>query len=374
MAILIYFLLLSKIYSIMDPEKNIAIIGFGSPIVDAVLNYDDNPELSEQIKKTFNYHMDKDFPVEFYNQVLNAPEVRTFLGGSAMNTIRLVKNLLKQEEVMYVGSIGKDQNGNFISKSLEKEGVIFQKEMIDKYNTSTVIVLVHDTDRAFYSDLASSNKISLEHFTGLYKEIQNSRVFYADAYILGTRKDIFNYVYKTHYQDNTILSIGLASEHIVRDNCESLLSLMPYFDLIFCNKIEIETFKNCLNKSHMDNFDFLKELMQMDKMNKNKQRVIVMTQSTEDTIIAVNNFNDTNDVELITVPVNAIEKAHIVDTNGAGDAFSAGFLAGYLEGYSYTEAAMIGNYIAGKVIKLKGFQIPEVTIEEALHGKNRLEL
>jgi adenosine kinase len=362
-----YILLISNIFAIMDAEDTMAIIGFGSPIVDAILNYDEDPELSEQVKKTLKYHMEDDFPVDFYNSVLTSDKVRSFLGGSAMNTIRLVKHILKQEKVMFVGSIGQDPNGNFITSSLEKEGIIFQKEILPRERTSTVIVLVHDTERAFYSDLASSNKISVSHFVNIGQSINNSKIFYADAYLLGTRFDLFEQIYKTGYAGQATMSIGLASENIIRDNCDKLISLIPYLDMIFCNKIEIETLKTCMGKDDLDSIDFLKDIMLMDKKNKEKSRIIVMTQSTEDTIIATFDFK--NDIEFIRVPVKALDKSMIVDTNGAGDAFSAGFLAGYMSGYDLRDSAKIGNYLASKVIQLKGFQIPECYIEEALYDK-----
>jgi 2-dehydro-3-deoxygluconokinase len=58
--------------------------------------------------------------------------------------------------------------------------------------------------------------------------------------------------------------------------------------------------------------------------------------------------------ELIaTTPVK-----HVVDTTSAGDAFNAGFLAGYLTGKSPRDAALQGHQLAGTVIRHKGAIIP----------------
>lgn len=58
--------------------------------------------------------------------------------------------------------------------------------------------------------------------------------------------------------------------------------------------------------------------------------------------------------ELIaTTPVE-----HVVDTTSAGDAFNAGYLAGYLTGKTPREAALQGHQLAGTVIQHKGAIIP----------------
>jgi sugar/nucleoside kinase (ribokinase family) len=45
-----------------------------------------------------------------------------------------------------------------------------------------------------------------------------------------------------------------------------------------------------------------------------------------------------------------------VDTNGAGDAFEAGFLYGLCKGFSLDLCARIGNYYAAHVIQVLGAQ------------------
>ncbi|MGF1758814.1 sugar kinase [Photobacterium sagamiensis] len=50
--------------------------------------------------------------------------------------------------------------------------------------------------------------------------------------------------------------------------------------------------------------------------------------------------------------------AHVIDTTSAGDAFNAGFLAGYLTEQSPRDAALQGHRLAGTVIQHKGAIIP----------------
>ncbi|MFZ4831835.1 sugar kinase [Rouxiella sp. Mn2063] len=50
--------------------------------------------------------------------------------------------------------------------------------------------------------------------------------------------------------------------------------------------------------------------------------------------------------------------ANVVDTTSAGDAFNAGFLAGFLSGHGGEQAAKMGHQLAGVVIQHKGAIVP----------------
>ncbi|HDH28566.1 MAG TPA: carbohydrate kinase family protein, partial [Euryarchaeota archaeon] len=47
-------------------------------------------------------------------------------------------------------------------------------------------------------------------------------------------------------------------------------------------------------------------------------------------------------------------KAIVVDTTGAGDAFSAGFLYGRLKGYDSVACAKVGNFVASLCVQRMG--------------------
>ncbi|MGI9202026.1 MAG: adenosine kinase [Woeseiaceae bacterium] len=59
--------------------------------------------------------------------------------------------------------------------------------------------------------------------------------------------------------------------------------------------------------------------------------------------------------QLVTQPANRVEK--VVDSTGAGDAYSAGFLFGWANDYSLAECARLGTYCATTVIQQLGARI-----------------
>ena len=220
-----------------------------------------------------------------------------------------------------------------------------------------MIVVTNDFDRTFYSDLASSNKISTSHFENNSEIFNTTKIFYADSYLIGSKYEVFKYIFTNYYDEDIILSLNLACSNIVRDYFDNIKSLLPYVDLLFLNKEELEMLKYGF-QMEIDNLEFVKFLQSYERKSNIKKRIVVNTQGIDDTLIGV-------DGNVLSIPVYKIKRELLIDTNGAGDSFSGAFLAGFLLNYNLEEAARLGNYIAAKVIMMKGFQIPnEVNLSE----------
>ena len=58
------------------------------------------------------------------------------------------------------------------------------------------------------------------------------------------------------------------------------------------------------------------------------------------------------------IPVQPLDPALLVDTNGAGDAFVGGFLSQLAVGKHDDECARAGNYAAREIIQLSGCTFP----------------
>jgi len=55
-----------------------------------------------------------------------------------------------------------------------------------------------------------------------------------------------------------------------------------------------------------------------------------------------------------------VPAAHVVDTTGAGDAWAAGFLSGYLRGLSLPAAGAMGSLLGSETVQHLGATIPEL--------------
>jgi len=157
------------------------------------------------------------------------------------------------------------------------------------------------------------------------------------------------------------------------------MDILPYVDFIFLNEEELDQlfkiFYNNIQFSDEDNSTnnkakdynyFIKEFFSvLDKKNKNKQRLVIITRGSNTTIIYQQIYKDNSIYNKIHyIPILKIPYKDIVDTNGAGDCFSGGFLSGIMMGYDIQTSAMFGNIMASNVLQLSGFQIPYINIIE----------
>jgi sugar/nucleoside kinase (ribokinase family) len=97
-------------------------------------------------------------------------------------------------------------------------------------------------------------------------------------------------------------------------------------------------------------------------------RKLLRTESFEDTLDAIGAYDNLFAItrselgsvivhgdEVLRQPANKIDS--LVDSTGAGDAYSAGFLFGWVNRYSLAECARLGTYCASRVIQQLGARI-----------------
>merc|ERR1712224_771257 len=80
-------------------------------------------------------------------------------------------------------------------------------------------------------------------------------------------------------------------------------------------------------------------------------RHVVITNGADATVVAVNG-------EVTEYPVITLSKEQLVDTNGAGDSYVGGFLAGLCMGKPIAECCRAGAYAASVIVQQSGCQFP----------------
>lgn len=82
--------------------------------------------------------------------------------------------------------------------------------------------------------------------------------------------------------------------------------------------------------------------------------MVVITQSENDVVLA-----QTGKAEVATFPVKQLDEKELKDTNGAGDAFTGGFLAMYIHNKPLETCIECAIYCATECIKLQGCTLPK---------------
>jgi len=123
-------------------------------------------------------------------------------------------------------------------------------------------------------------------------------------------------------------------------------------DYLFGNETEARCFaKFQLKLDTEDVPEIAKALSELEKKNPSRPRVVVITQGSEPTVMAIKGS------PLKQFPVK--KPLQIVDTNGAGDSFVGGFLAYLALGKSHSDAIQAGAYCAYECIQQSGCTFPE---------------
>jgi adenosine kinase len=130
---------------------------------------------------------------------------------------------------------------------------------------------------------------------------------------------------------------------------EPLDQVAPYWDYVVGNETEAAAYADSHDLNTHDIPTIAKALANLPKENKQRKRVAIITQGTDPTIIAVQGED-----EVKTFPVHQIEKSEIVDTNGAGDMFAGGFVAGIVKGASLETCVDMGQWLAALSLRELG--------------------
>ena len=132
----------------------------------------------------------------------------------------------------------------------------------------------------------------------------------------------------------------------------ALTELMPHIDYLFGNENEARAFAKSEGWETEDIEEIAKKASEIPGADGKKLRKVIITQGSEPTCVAVG-----GEAKLYEVP--KLSKNLIVDTNGAGDSFVAGFLAGISQDLPIEQCIKAGNYAAATIIQHSGCAFPE---------------
>lgn len=110
---------------------------------------------------------------------------------------------------------------------------------------------------------------------------------------------------------------------------------------------EAEAFAQAFGIESTDLKEIALKISAMTKLNSQRQRVVCITQGRDPVILVEGGKVD-------YIPVQKLEREQIIDTNGAGDAFTGGFLSQMVLSKPYTSCVKCGIYTAAHIIQHSG--------------------
>lgn len=289
--------------------KKFDVIGFGALNVDKLYNV--NKIAGE----------DEEAHITDFNQ---------FCGGSAANTVIGLSRL--GMKTGFVGKISKDYDGSLLLKNLQKEKVNTEGIITSGDSRSGNVLGFVDKDgqRALYVDPGVNDLIEHDEVKLCY--LNDSKVIHITSFV-GESKNV---------QESVLNEID---EDII-------VSFDP--GRIYAEK-GINFLKNILNRTNiiLINEEELKHLTGK-KYKTCKEGAEVLLEYDIDTVVVKRgdkgSYITNGDESCFIGPFNV----KCIDTTGAGDAFNAGFLYGFLKCENIQESGKIGNLVASFCIQEAG--------------------
>ncbi|KAJ5649561.1 uncharacterized protein N7484_003284 [Penicillium longicatenatum] len=279
-------------------------------------------------------------------------------GGAAQNTARGAQYLLPDNSVLYIGCVGKDRYGEILKKTCEKAGVHTEYRVDETQPTGKCGAVITGHNRSLCTHLAAANEYKLEHLKQphIWDLVEKAQFYFVGGFHLTVCVPAILALAEEAAAKNKPFMLSLSAPFIPQFFKEQLDSVLPYTDYTVCNETEARAYSESHQWGTEDVIEIAKKLALLPKVNTQRARISIVTQGTDPTIIAV--ASTSGDVEIKKFDVHKLSSDAINDTNGAGDAFAGGFVAGLVAGKSLEDSVDMGQWLAAKSIQELGPSYP----------------
>jgi len=333
-----------------------ALLGMGNPLLDISVTVD-AAFLKKYDLEPANAILAEEKHQPLYPECIAMPGVEYIAGGATQNSIRVAQWMKKtcgiEGSSSYMGCVGADDTAKTMRECCAKDGIDARYMEDASTPTGTCAVLVVDNDRSLVANLAAANNYKVDHTSqdDHWAVVAGAKVIYSAGFFMTVSPEAIEKV-STHAAANGItycfnLSAPFLME--VPPFKAVLTATMPRIDFLFGNETECATFAKTEGWEETKLEDIAAKISLLPK--EGKPRTVVITQGCDPTIVAVEG-------KTTTYPVLKLEKAQLVDTNGAGDAYVGGFLAGLCGGKEIAECCKMGAYAASEIVQVAGCAIP----------------
>jgi len=329
----------------MNPKK---VLGMCNPLLDMTVQIEDRELLDKHNLKESNAILVHE-PHPLFKDMLSYEIIKT-AGGSALNTMRCIQWVLRGSgDVNFIGCIGNDEFGSDLRKVANDAGIKTHFMVTNDHPTGCCASVIYNKDRSLVAHVSAAEKYSIDHFNSedIQSVLSTSEIIYCSGFFILSSLPTCLAAGKHAAETNKPFFLNISANFIVDFFWDQFYSVFQYADYVCGNEHETLAFAK---KNGWDTEDYhviAEKIANLPKINTNRKRTVIITQGSKETLV----YHD-GQVHVFHVP--KIDKDLIVDTNGAGDSFVGGFLAGYALGKPIPICIDAGHYCAGFVIQRTG--------------------
>ncbi|KAF2641952.1 adenosine kinase [Massarina eburnea CBS 473.64] len=343
----------------MAAKGNFELLCLENPLLD-IQGVGDEKLLEKYGLKADDAILAEDKHSGLYDDLIQNYKAVLIAGGAAQNTARGAQYILPADSTVYIGCIGRDKYGEQLESICAKAGVKTEYRYDDETPTGRCGVVITGHHRSLCTDLAAANKYKVDHLKQpeIWKQVENAKFYYVGGYHLTVSVPAILALAEEAAAKDKVFILNLSAPFIAQFFKDQLDQVLPYVDIVIGNESEAASYAESHGLGTKDVKEIAKSIVNLPKKNSKKNRTVVFTQGTDPTITAVADAHG-NDVEIKEYKVHAISAEKINDTNGAGDAFAGGFVAGIVQGKPIEAAVDMGQWLAKLSIQELGPSYPE---------------
>lgn len=255
-----------------------------------------------------------------------------------------------------MGCIGKDEFGNRMQQEAIKDKINCIYRIDDNEKTGYCCVLVTDKGKArsLVAYLGAANHMKKEHLMENWSFVEKAKILYVSGFHLTVCVPAILEVAKhAANSDEKRFCFNLSAPFVCEFFKNDLMSVLPYVDILFGNDTEASALALAHGWEAKEISEIAMLIAKGEKVNPKKSRMVVITRGADPIVVAT---SDSDSVS--TYPVDKLESGKIIDTNGAGDAFVAGFISQLILKANVDNCIKAGSYAAQQIIQCEGAQYP----------------
>ena len=317
-----------------------AIFGIGNPLIDVVINVEDNDLKNLGVDKGIMHLVDENRQKEIMSYFKNMSPIY-HPGGSAPNTLVACAGL----EITGVisGKIGNDKFGEIYKSQVEKYGITSRLVIGDGPTGSSIILVTPDGERTMNTHLGMCQDFSIADIDESL--LAKADIFYFTGYMWDTdsQKFAIKHALSIAKENRIKVIFDVADPFAVQRYRDAFLTLIEEeADVVFANQAELSILFDTKDINVAANS--LGRIVNIAAVKLGKEGCLVIENG--------------NLCEITSRPIIA------KDSTGAGDMFAAGFIAALSKGYSGKAAGKIGGYLAEEIIQIPGAQFEKSVIKQ----------
>ncbi|KAL8734851.1 MAG: hypothetical protein Q9166_001203 [cf. Caloplaca sp. 2 TL-2023] len=340
----------------MGPTGDFQLLCLENPLLDIQAECDDSM-LQKYSLKANDAILASESHMPLYADLLSRKHA-LIAGGAAQNTARGAQYILPANSVLYIGCVGKDEYAQKLREACAAAGLRVEYRVDETQPTGRCGVVITGNNRSLCTHLAAANEYKLDHLQSpeIWDLVKKAKYYYVGGYHLTVCVPAVMALAKEAAENpEKVFIMNLSAPFIPQFFKQQLDETSAYWDYVIANETEAAAWAEgqggeVKGKSVKE---IALHMAGLKKVNEGRKRTVVITQGTDPTVVAVQGEDKAREYS-----VRTIGKEEICDTNGAGDAFAGGFVAGIVEGKSLEESIDIGQWLAKLSIKELGPQFP----------------